>query len=47
MYALLEAIGLQNELLETNHPERSVQERMIIDGITGASAGAMNAAILG
>jgi len=41
MYELLEAIALRNELLETDHPDR-----VVIDVITGASAGAMTAAIL-
>ncbi|WP_094553823.1 patatin-like phospholipase family protein [Synechococcus sp. 1G10] len=47
MYELLEAIALRNELLKSEHPERYEQDRVIIDVITGASAGAMTAAILG
>jgi len=42
MYELLEAIALHNELLETDDPGK-----VVIDVITGASAGAMTAAILG
>jgi len=41
MYELLEAIALHNEMLQTDHPDR-----VVIDVITGASAGAMTAAIL-
>lgn len=41
MYELLEAIALRNEMLDIDHPER-----VEIDVITGASAGAMTAAIL-
>lgn len=41
MYELLEAIAHRNESLETDHPDR-----VAIDVITGASAGAMTAAIL-
>ncbi len=47
MYELLEAIALHNEFLKTEHPERQEQDRVTIDVITGASAGAMTAAILG
>jgi hypothetical protein len=46
MYELLEAIALHNEFLQEEHPERYEQDRVIIDVITGASAGAMTAAIL-
>ena len=41
MYELLEAIAVRNEQLEKQHPDR-----VEIDVITGASAGAMTAAIL-
>ena len=41
MYELLEALAIHNEMLEDTHPDR-----VIIDVITGASAGAMTAAIL-
>ncbi len=41
MYELLEAIALHNESVGADHPER-----VVIDVITGASAGAMTAAIL-
>jgi hypothetical protein len=46
MYELLEAIALHNESLKADHPESKEQDRVIIDVITGASAGAMTAAIL-
>ena len=41
MYELLEAIALHNESVGSDHPDR-----VEIDVITGASAGAMTAAIL-
>ncbi len=41
MYEVLEAIALHNESLPEKHPDR-----VVIDVITGASAGAMTAAIL-
>ncbi len=41
MYELLEAIALHNKALNADHPDR-----VVIDVITGASAGAMTAAIL-
>ena len=46
MYELLEAIALRNELLKSDFPELYAKERVIIDVITGASAGAMTAGIL-
>lgn len=46
MYELLEAIVLHNELLQEEYPECYEQDRVIIDVITGASAGAITAAIL-
>lgn len=46
MYELLEAIALSNERLREVDPDRYPQERVVIDVITGASAGAMTAGIL-
>ena len=46
MYELLEAIAQRNELLKSDFPELYIKERVVIDVITGASAGAMTAGIL-
>lgn len=46
MYELLEAIALSNERLKKLAPQRYEQDRVVIDVITGASAGAMTAGIL-
>ncbi len=46
MYELLEAMASSNELLKQRYPERYERDRVVIDVITGASAGAMTAAIL-